>query len=266
MPSINKLFGKLWEEYALSNPHAQAIHDLLTARGETIHNDHIAFRTFDDPRVNVNVLSQAFLNHGYRLAGEYEFEEKKLNAQHLAPPEDGLPKVFISELRVEDFSPPLQQIVSQLLNQVDTSTTEAWDFPARGRPWSLAYSDYETLRQESEYAAWLSAFGFLANHYTVDVGQLKTFVSLEQFNDFVKDSGYALNTSGGEIKGSPEDYLEQSSTLASEREVEFSDGTYVIPACYYEFARRYVQPDGVRFEGFIAKSADKIFESTDRRE
>ena len=48
-------------------------------------------------------------------------------------------------------------------------------------------------------------------------------------------------------------------------EVEFTDGTHVVPACYYEFARRYVQADGTRFEGFIAKSADKIFESTDRR-
>jgi hypothetical protein len=265
MSSLSMLFDKLWEEYVQANPHAQSIHDLLADRGESIHNDHVAFRTFNDPRINVDVLSQAFLDFGYRRAGEYGFEEKKLNAQHLAPPEDGLPKVFISELRVQEFSPQLQQIVSKLLEQVDRTATREWDFSASGRPWNIAYADYEHLRRESEYAAWLSAFGFLANHFTVDVGQMKTFASLEQFNEFIKDSGYPLNTSGGEIKGSPAEYLEQSSTLAGEIEVVFSDGTHAIPACYYEFARRYIQADGRRFEGFIAKSADKIFESTDRQ-
>jgi hypothetical protein len=124
---------------------------------------------------------------------------------------------------------------------------------------------YETLRRESEYAAWLAAFGFRANHFTVDVNALKTFESLGELNRFLKDQGHRLNTSGGEIKGSPEDLLEQSSTLAGEVEVRFSDGRKRIPACYYEFARRYPGPDGKLFTGFVAKSADKIFQSTDRQ-
>lgn len=95
MPSLSKLFDKLWEQYVRSNPHAQAIHDLLAERGETIQNDHVAFRTFDDPRVNVDVLSRTFLSFGYQIAGEYDFEVKRLNARHLAPPEEDLPKVFI---------------------------------------------------------------------------------------------------------------------------------------------------------------------------
>ena len=266
MLHLDELFAKLWQEYVHFNPHAQAIHDLLVARGEAIHNDHVAFRTFNDLRVNRDILAQAFLDFGYRSGGEYSFVEKKLDAIHLAPPEEGLPKVFISELRVQEFSPRLQQIVSKLIDQVDKKATRECDFSASGRPWNIAYTDYETLRQESEYAAWLSAFGFLANHFTVDVGPMRTFASLEQFNDFIKESGYLLNTSGGEIKGSPEDYLEQSSTLAGKVEVEFTDGTHEIPACYYEFARRYVQADGNRFEGFVVKSADKIFESTDRQD
>jgi len=36
-----------------------------------------------------------------------------------------------------------------------------------------------------------------------------------------------------------------------------------IPSCYYEFARRYEDKNGELYGGFIAKSADKIFESTD---
>jgi hypothetical protein len=37
-----------------------------------------------------------------------------------------------------------------------------------------------------------------------------------------------------------------------------------VPACYYEFARRYPIANGELYQGFIAASADKIFESTNR--
>ena len=71
-----------------------------------------------------------------------------------------------------------------------------------------------------------------------------------------------MNTSGGEVKGSKEVCLEQSSTLANTIEVEFKDGKLNIPACYYEFAKRYALKDGNLYKGFVAASADKIFEST----
>jgi hypothetical protein len=46
--------------------------------------------------------------------------------------------------------------------------------------------------------------------------------------------------------------------------VQFSDGTYEIPACYYEFAHRF-KVNGVLYNGFVEQSADKIFESTNVR-
>ena len=45
--------------------------------------------------------------------------------------------------------------------------------------------------------------------------------------------------------------------------VKFIEGEYMVPACYYEFAERFRAKDGEIFSGFIAESADKIFESTD---
>jgi hypothetical protein len=56
--------------------------------------------------------------------------------------------------------------------------------------------------------------------------------------------------------------LRQSSTLADIVNIKFIEGNYDIPCCYYEFAQRYPNPDGRLFSGFVAKSADKIFEST----
>jgi hypothetical protein len=75
-------------------------------------------------------------------------------------------------------------------------------------------------------------------------------------------NGFSLNSSGGEVKGTPEDLLQQSSTLADKVKVKFIEGTYEIPCCYYEFAQRYYDSTGKLYNGFVAKSADKIFEST----
>jgi len=168
-------------------------------------------------------------------------------------------------LKVDQFSEGFGRIVRSLVDQIPDELTGRWDFPAAGRPWRVSYADYEALREESEYGTWLAAFGFCANHFTIDVGSLSSFDTLERFNAFITESGFELNTSGGTIKGSPTVYLEQSSTLAPQVAVEFTDGTHTIPSCYYEFAKRYAMPNGEMFQGFVAQSADKIFESTDRR-
>ena len=51
--------------------------------------------------------------------------------------------------------------------------------------------------------------------------------------------------------------------MADRADVRFADQTAAIPSCFYEFARRYAKPDGELYSGFVAASADKIFESTD---
>ncbi len=55
-------------------------------------------------------------------------------------------------------------------------------------------------------------------------------------------------------------------TGADQVDVEFNEGVYRVPSCYYEFAKRYNDSKGKLFSGFIAGSADKIFESISTRE
>ena len=125
-----------------------------------------------------------------------------------------------------------------------------------------SYNNYKKLLEESEYAAWLYVFGFRANHFTVSINSLKKFDTIEKVNDFIKAGGFLLNNSGGEIKGTKEDLLQQSSTLADRIKIRFLEGEFEIPCCYYEFAQRFPDPTGSLYSGFVAKSADKIFEST----
>jgi len=261
----HKIFERLWSDYIAFNPHAKKIYDLFVAEGEVILNDHIAFRTFNNPQINVSILAEIFLDNGYEKKGEYTFVNKHLFANHYEHKTDPLaPKVFISELILEDFSPDFQQIIQSEIKCMDRNILLSDELIYAGNVWSKpTYANYEILKKESEYAAWVYAFGFRANHFTVNVNALKKYNSLEKVNSFLKQHGFLINDAEGEIKGSPEELLEQSSTKAGLIKVQFVEGEYEIPSCYYEFAKRYKDKDGKLYSGFIAKSADKIFESTD---
>jgi len=260
-----QLFDKLWNEYVERTPSALKVKDLFTNEGNTVYNDHVAFRTFDDSRVNIDVLATSFLNNGYEYVNDYHFPKKKLYAKHFEHKTDkNAPLVFISQLITSEFSEGLQATIKNTLDQVDFNTIPAEELVFKGRLWNTpSYEVYTKLLEESEYAGWLYINGFCSNHFTVDINKLDTFNSIEDVNTFIKANGFELNASGGEIKGTEEEFLKQSSILTDKFNVEFEEGTKEITSCYYEFAYRYKQPNGELFKGFIANSADKIFESTD---
>jgi hypothetical protein len=262
--TLPKLLEKMWSDYVMINPLAQKVYDTLTAQGEKVLNDHIALRTFRHPRVGLDVLAKPFLDSGYKYISDYHFKEKKLYAKHYEHTDSSLPKIFISELKIEECSNELQTIIGDLLSQIPKGMEFDFDFTSKGRPWKVSSVIYEKLNKESDYAAWVSAFGYRPNHFTVFINNLKKFSSITELNKFLKDQGFKLNSSGGEVKGSPEVFLEQSSTLANNIEVQFDDKKMSIPACYYEFAKRYNLPSGKLYQGFVATSADKIFESTSK--
>jgi hypothetical protein len=262
--NLDQIFGKLWEIYTRQNPSVQQVYDLFINEGEDVANDHIAFRTFNDPRVNVDVLSKEFIKAGYTEKGQYHFEEKKLFAKHFENDKvRGMPRVFISELLIEHFSKDLQEAVKEMVDSIPRDILHSEELIFSGNNWGTpTFARYRKLKEESEYAAWVYVFGFCANHFTVSVNGLKKYDSLQKVNQLLKDNGFIINDSGGEIKGNPEELLEQSSIKSGLVKVDFKEGQHEVPGCYYEFARRYPDKDGNLFSGFIAKSADKIFEST----
>lgn len=262
--TLPDLLDRMWKDYTTMNPQALKIYNLFLERGDRVQNDHIAFRTFNHRKVGIDVLARPFLQSGYEYQQDYHFTEKKLYAKHFEHPDSQLPKIFISELKLEEFDDDLQQAVHRLIDQVSEEATRQFDFCSNGRPWEVSHQTYEQLREKSEYAAWMAAHGYRPNHFTVFVNALSSFDDIRQVNEFIKQQGFKMNDSGGEVKGSKDVFLEQSSTLADTVEVNFSDGTHAVPACYYEFAQRYPKPDGKLYQGFVATSADKIFESTNK--
>lgn len=264
-PTIQQLLDAMWRDYLELTPDARPIHSYFAKQNNSVViNDHIALRTFKHDKVCLEKIAQPFLEAGYIAGEDYEFPIKKLVAKHFQHPDEQLPKVFISELLLEELSLPSQQIVNTLLDQVPTKLVAEPEFCYSGRTWDITQEQYKILAQENEYASWVAAHGYRPNHFTISVNHLESHKTIESVNQALMDEGYILNYSGGLIKGSPEAMLEQSSTKAKPIIVDFSDGPMEVPGCYYEFALRHPMPNGKLYQGFVAASADKIFESTDK--
>jgi len=260
------------------------IHEGIIQHASEIENDHIAFRTLGVQNLGVGSLEKIFLFHGYTKRDYYYFPEKKLNAWWYSPPVNGLPRIFISELRVDDLSSVSKatihsytdSVLADPVDSLDMHDPKAVDFYLHSSSWSMpSLDDYENLASESEYAAWAIYNRYYLNHFTMSVHNLKRdYNTLASFNDFLERYGFRLNDSGGKIKKSPDGLLLQSSTVAEMVLAEFANGeTKMIPGSYVEFAeRKLLEPFRFlpeneilpihRREGFEAANADKIFEST----
>jgi hypothetical protein len=258
------IFERLWQDYITQNPASKKVYDLFIREGETVVNDHIAFRTFNHPLIGIDVLAKVFIKNGYKFKRDYHFEKKKLYAKHFEHKTDPkAPRVFISELLVDKFSDHMKHVVDEWVGNIPMEVFKSNELIFAGNvSGTPSYKTYEKLRIESEYAAWLYVNGFCANHFTVSVNALKEYDTIEKVNTFLKTNGFLLNDSNGEVQGSPAELLEQSSIKAGIIRAPFTEGEFDIPGCYYEFALRYPEPNGKLYNGFVAKSADKIFEST----
>ncbi|MEM6330346.1 MAG: DUF1338 domain-containing protein [Planctomycetota bacterium] len=275
--SADQFFDALWADYVAMAPQAGRIQAAFQERGEVIVNDHVAFRTLALEPIGLEALEPHLLALGYERFAPYEFPAKKLRAYGYLHPTTGAgggdgtrvsrPRVFLSELLTDQLSADAQAILRRCAGQVDATRVGRPDIFWAGRLWDpISWDEYQMLAAESEYAAWMATIGIRPNHFTISVTDLVHHTSVEQVLGVVEGLGYAVNASGGRVKGSPEVLLEQGSTLADEMPMPFAGGeTHPAPTCYYEFAKRYPQPDGQLFQGFVAASADKIFESTDKR-
>ncbi|TBR43800.1 DUF1338 domain-containing protein [Marinomonas agarivorans] len=261
---VQDFFNSLWHSYIAITPQAKKIHALFQEQGEKVLNDHVAFRTFANSPISLAKLEPILSELGYHAYGAFTFKNKHLAAKCYKHEDASLPKIFLSELLSHELSTDAQAVIAKLVEQIPTDVASSTNVFWHGRLWAKpSYDEYQVLAAESEYAAWLSTIGLKANHFTVSVNELKNFTTLESVNALLIERGYELNTVGGTIKGSPELYLEQSSTMADKIEFEFSPTQKVaIPTCFYEFALRHTMPDGQIFDSFIEGNADKIFDST----
>lgn len=286
---LDVVLNDLFDHYRAHVSDVNKITDALLAKGvigsqEDIVNDHIAFRTLGVPHLGIKSFEKIFLAFGYEKRDYYYFEGKKLDAYWFSPPQEGYPRIFVSELRVQDLSSKAQEIIHKYTSSIVEDPVdvinlengqEVADFLQKPL-WDLPTStDYQALLAESEYAAWVIYNRYYLNHYTISIHELKDgYNTLEEFNSFLTSIGVKLNNSGGVIKTSDDGLLRQSSTVSALYKALFADGQELeIAGSYVEFAERSILPEfthlakseiGVkhRRDGFETNNADKIFEST----
>lgn len=251
---------------------------------DDIENDHIAFRTMGVPQLGIKSFEKIFTHYGYTKRDYYNFPAKKLDAYWYAPPTEKHPRIFVSELRVQDLSKEAQEIIFSYTNEVTSdpvdklnlNNAEEVDSFLHSPLWRIpSLDDYNKLAEESEYAAWVIYNRYYLNHFTISIHNLKQgYNHIEEFNEFLERHGFKLNTSGGKIKKSPDGGLLQSATVAEMIPANFEGGErQLISGSYVEFAERRILPEYAdlppdqirrqhRRDGFEANNADKIFEST----
>jgi len=286
--TINIVLESLFNTYSSRVPDVKKItkamvsNNIVSDQSEII-NDHIAFRTMGVDNLGINSFEKIFLNHGYKKRDFYSFEQKKLNAFWYSHHEKNMPRIFISELKVNELSKNAQKIIQQYTNQVKkdpvdsinlNNANEIIDFLSKPL-WSLpTLNHYNQLLKETEYGSWVIYNRYYLNHYTISVHELeKSYNSLENFNKFLISIGIKLNDSGGIIKKSKDGLLLQSSSVANKINANFKEGKSLISGSYVEFAERKILPkfkelesnkinSSHRRDGFETSNADKIFEST----
>ena len=287
--TLDTILNGLFKTYFERVPDVKKITNAMIKKGwvssqEDIINDHVAFRTLGVKNLGIASFEKIFLAHGYQKKEFYSFEAKKLNAYWYAPPTENQPRIFISELRVEELSKEAQNIIYKYTENITTDPVDLLDLNTPKQVveffekplWKLpTLSDYNTLLNESEYAAWVLYNRYYLNHYTISVHELPNgYDRLEKFNEFLVALGIKLNDAGGVIKISKDGLLLQSSSVAEMITARFEgNDSQEIAGSYVEFAERKVLSEfsGLdpklisskhRRDGFETANADKIFEST----
>ncbi|PMB11060.1 DUF1338 domain-containing protein [Fischerella thermalis CCMEE 5273] len=290
------LWELLWREYSSRVSYAQTYAQMITKVGGTVANDHIAFRslrmTVDSPQGKVNLgieyLGQVAEALGYEVAGEYTFSETHLYARHYRHPQQeefDLPKLFISELIVNELPEEIIQLIQQTVKGVNLLSPSAifknfddntkrlakellkiftcpWQPPRR--------SVVEQVNKVTQYGAWVLLHGYAVNHFTGYVNRQNTteYPDIDTTARGLENLGVPMKP---EIEGDVACGLRQTATQAVTEIVtvldEFTDTEIQIPwtYAYYEIAQRYmVEESGkqVLFDAFLGRNAQQLFEMT----
>lgn len=298
---LNRLLDALWVNYTQRVSYAKTYEEMVQAKGGKVVNDHIAFRTFgthtgEQPH-GMNTIWHIINTLGYKPAGNYVFPEKKLKAVHFQHPNPLLPKIFVSQLEVDELPEWAQVLIKEqvantpyhlseiaVLDLLELSQNETLDEPAAEnlinelvaylkRPWGIPKKEsIEKLNEISQYGAWTLIHGNSVNHFTA-------FINYQEVPEWpdLQTTCAALAAAGvpmkDHIEGQKGSKLQQSSTQAVTEMVDviLPDGSQSqMPwsYAYYELAERgYVQENGnqVLFSGFLGDQATHLFDMTKTR-
>lgn len=298
---INEIFNRLWIQFTNRVPYAAIYESLVKEKGGKVVNDHIALRTLNthtgEQPEGIRAIKHIIRIFGYKPIANYRFSKKRLNAIHFEHPDDMLPKIFVSQLEVNELPVWAQDLIHntvkdapyllsdtgiellQLLKTDGLLTIEAAELLITDlvryfkRPWKIPFKeDVLKLNDLTQYGAWVLLHGNSINHFTAFINYqgVAEWPDLETTCKALEKSGVPMKET---IEGAPGSKLQQSATQAVKEEVEVrtEDGiekmnwTYA----YYELAQRGIVEENGKsklFTGFLGEQAQHLFDMTKTRE
>lgn len=136
----------MWQDYLLLNPEAQRVVDTLPAQGRVLLTIILRSERLMSGWWLWKSVRNPFLRWVTKKRKRIFFEAKKLRAEHDEYKADqSTPKIFISELLVDEFSTELQDIVNPLVFHIYADQAQQSNFFFSGGPWNVSLSQHETL-------------------------------------------------------------------------------------------------------------------------
>jgi hypothetical protein len=291
---LNGVLDLLWTDYRKRVPYADRYCQLVTEHGGTIANDHIAYRSFNSPKLTAQVAGYAateriFANLGYQRITEYDFPQMNLRAVHLDHPDGDLPRIFVSQLEVANLPAETQELINAAIGTPHSEWTATESELAKlshiaslsdaeaqtliktvagyfTRPWNPPLrSTVERVNETSQYGAWTLLHGNSVNHFTAYINEqhVAAWPDIEATIAGLKAAGVPMKDS---IEGDPGTKLRQSATKAATgsfavTEADGSAGKIDWTYAYYELAERGLE-DGKLFMGFLGPQTPGLFEMT----
>jgi len=291
------LIDRLLKKYIERIPYAKQYVDLVAQKGGKTVIDHIAFRTFNahtgEQPEGIRAIRHILNFLEYKQVSKYNFPKKKLKATHFEHPDESFPKIFVSQLEVNELPEWTQKMINTAVNSTlyllsDKSLellrileengalpVEAADYLVDDlvnyfrRPWNIPLKDdILKINDVSQYGAWVLLHGNSVNHFAalINSQDVKEWPDLETTINALAMAGVPMKDS---IEGEKDSKLRQTATLAVKEEVkvkgEIGIEKIIWTYAYFELAQRnYIEEGGAQklFSGFLGEQASNMFDMT----
>lgn len=293
-----RLLSILWNRYIQRVSYAKTYAELVLNKGGKVVNDHIAFRSLNtltgkQPK-GIGAIWHLLDALDFKPAGTYNFKEKKLHAVHFEHQDKQFPKIFVSQLEVDQFPEWAQHLINEQLDETpylisdmgieyllrlnkdgylpedeaELLIREMADYFRR--PWQAPRQEAVLrLNEISQYAAWVLLHGNSVNHFTafINFQEVKGWSNLKVTCDALAEAGVPMKEY---IEGEKGSILQQSSTQAVQELVDVVNDNGKLDKirwtyAYYELAERgLIKENGEKklFSGFLGDQAAHLFDMT----
>ena len=291
------LIDRLLKQYIERVPYAKQYFDLVAQKGGKAVIDHIAFRTLNahtgEQPEGIRAIRHILNFLEYKQVSKYSFPKKKLMATHFEHPDESFPKIFVSQLEVNELPEWAQKMINAAVNSTlyllsDKSLellgvlgdngalpVEAADYLVDDlvnyfrRPWNIPLKeDVLKINDVSQYGAWVLLHGNSVNHFAalINSQDVKEWPDLETTINALAKAGMPVKDN---IEGEKDSKLRQTATLAVKEEVKVKGENgiekIIWTYAYFELAQRnFIEEGGGQklFSGFLGEQANHLFDMT----